>query len=86
MSRCLDLVIASNSYVIANMMVGIGEGEIIVELQALHAPTIAMASVAELKRLQRAELRRAKMLIRTVREMHNKLLKMTEFGASLIEM
>nr|GFA78737.1 RNA-directed DNA polymerase, eukaryota [Tanacetum cinerariifolium] len=45
MSRGLDLVIASNPYVIADMMVGIGKGELIVELQALHASTVAMASL-----------------------------------------
>ncbi|GKF58704.1 hypothetical protein Tco_0172241, partial [Tanacetum coccineum] len=30
---------------------GIGEGELIVDLLALHASTVTMASVAELKRL-----------------------------------
>ncbi|GJT01571.1 hypothetical protein Tco_0822740 [Tanacetum coccineum] len=86
MSRWLDLMTASNSYVIADIMVGIGKGELIIELQPLHASTVAMASVAELKRLQRTDFRRVRVLMRTVREMHNRLLEMTEFVTSLREM
>ncbi|GJU60607.1 hypothetical protein Tco_1238373 [Tanacetum coccineum] len=89
MPRCLDLVYASNSYVIADMMVVhyqiardlqhardmmnlcqkftdkvMEMRELIVELQSLHASRVAMASVAQLKRLQTADLRKARMLMR----------------------
>nr|GEU95108.1 hypothetical protein [Tanacetum cinerariifolium] len=44
-----------------------------------------MASVAEIKILQRTDFRRARVLMRTIREMYNKLLEMAKFVASLKE-
>nr|GEW00545.1 pleiotropic drug resistance protein 3-like [Tanacetum cinerariifolium] len=61
-------------------------GKIIIELQALHLSTVAIASVTELKRLHKTDFRRARVLMRTIREIHNILLEIIEFVASLREM
>ncbi|GKF32795.1 hypothetical protein Tco_0102593, partial [Tanacetum coccineum] len=59
---------------------------LIVKLQTLHASRVAMASVAQLKRVQTIDLWKVMMLMRMVRKMHNKLLEKIEFVVSLREM
>ncbi|GJV80545.1 hypothetical protein Tco_1516415 [Tanacetum coccineum] len=55
-------------------------GELIVELQNYNTSRVAWANVTKLKRLQTIDLRKARMLMRMVRETHNKILDKIEFA------
>ncbi|GKB38975.1 hypothetical protein Tco_0883917 [Tanacetum coccineum] len=64
----------------------LGVGELIVEFQNYNTPRVARANATKLKRFQIGDLRKAMLLMRMVRETHNKLLDKIMFVVRQREM
>ena len=107
MSRCLDLVVACNSFVISEMMLthyrreveedihhaqelmcrcqrlsnrlGV-RGDLIAELQLLRGSRTARANVNKLRRIQSADMRKMRGLMRMLRQTNDSIVSKIEFA------
>ncbi|GKA81496.1 hypothetical protein Tco_0788188 [Tanacetum coccineum] len=62
------------------------KGELIVEVQRLHGSIVSMESTVKLNMLQGQDIRKAKALMRMVKETHNRVLKTINFYVRLRDM